>query len=92
MPMSNKFDESHMSQKRLIKGVETIVWLIAGQLAIGLVVGSLFITSFLASPLRPLVYLQIAAAAVLFGGGLILIATVIVRYRSQILVSVRKRR
>ena len=72
------------TQTRIARATETILLLLAGQLAIGMVVLILFAISFLASPLRPLVWAQLAAVAVLILGGVALVGVVVVKYRKEI--------
>ena len=72
------------SQNRLARATETILFLMVGQLMIGLAVLILFATSFLASPLRPLVWAQLAAVVVLILGGVALVGVVVVKYRKEI--------
>lgn len=81
---SSKQPRVEGGKNRLSKAVETMLFLITGQLTIGLLVLVLFAISFLASPLRPLVWAQLAAVAVLVFGGLALVAVVVVKYRSEI--------
>ena len=81
---SSKQQSVKGGENRLSKAVETILFLMTGQLSIGLLVLVLFAISFLASPLRPLVWAQLAAVAVLILGGLALVAVVVVKYRSEI--------
>lgn len=81
---SSKQQSVKGGENRLSKAVETILFLMTGQLSIGLLVLVLFAISFLASPLRPLVWAQLAAVAVLVLGGLALVAVVVVKYRSEI--------
>lgn len=82
--------ETNKNQLRLAKATETIAFLVAGQLGVGLVVLILFAISFLASPLRPLVWAQLAAVGVFILGGLTLVAIVIWKYRGEILSILRR--
>lgn len=87
---SSKQQSVEGGENRLSKAVETILFLITGQLGIGLVVLVLFAISFLASPLRPLVWAQLAAVAVLILGGVALVGVVVVKYRREIAALLRK--
>lgn len=87
---SSKQQSVEGGENRLPKAVETILFLITGQLSIGLVVLVLFAISFLASPLRPLVWAQLAAVAVLILGGVALVGVVVVKYRREIAALLRK--
>ena len=87
---SSKQQSVKGGENRLSKAVETILFLMTGQLSIGLLVLVLFAISFLASPLRPLVWAQLAAVAVLVLGGLALVAVVVVKYRREIALFFRK--
>jgi uncharacterized membrane protein YbhN (UPF0104 family) len=82
--------ESNKNQLRLAKATETIVFLVAGQLGVGLAVLILFAISFLASPLRPLVWAQLAAVGILILGGLTLVAVVVWKYHREILSILRR--
>jgi uncharacterized membrane protein YbhN (UPF0104 family) len=75
---------------RIRKAAEAIVFLLAGQLSVGLVVLILFAISFLASPLRPLAWAQLLAFTVLILGGVALLAVVVVKYRREIVGLLRK--
>ena len=68
-----------------VKAAKAIVFLMAGQLAVGLIVLILFVVSFVSSPLRPLVWAQVAAVAVLIIGGAAIVAVVVVKYRKELL-------
>lgn len=81
---SEKDDTTGDANLRLVKATETILFLVVGQLAIGMVVLILFAISFLASPLRPLVWAQLAAVVVLILGGVALVGVVVVKYRKEI--------
>ncbi len=72
-------------QGRLARAAESILFVMVGQLTVGLIVLILFAISFFASPLRPLVWAQLAAAAVLIIGGVALVAVVVVKYRKELL-------
>jgi uncharacterized protein YneF (UPF0154 family) len=82
--MANNVSKAPANQDRLSKAAETILFLMVGQLAVGAVVGIFFALSFLASPLRPLVWVQLLAGGVLLLGGLFLVTTVVVRYRKEL--------
>lgn len=69
---------------KIRKTAESILLILVGQVSVGLVVLILFAISFLASPLRPLVWAQLAAVAVLILGGVSLVAVVVVKYRKEI--------
>jgi len=69
---------------RIRKASESILFLIVGQLAIGLTTLTLFAVSFFASPLRPLVWAQVLALAVLLIGGIALVTVVVINYRREI--------
>jgi len=69
---------------RLMKAAEAIVFVLVGQLTVGLTVLILFLVSFLSSPLRPLVWAQVAAVAVLVIGGIALVTVVVLKYREEI--------
>lgn len=75
---------------RMRKAAESVLLILAGQLIVGLVVLILFAVSFLASPLRPLVWAQLAAVAVLIFGGLALVALMVGRYREEIFSNLRR--
>lgn len=68
----------------LLKATKAIVFLMVGQLAVGLTVLILFVVSFVSSPLRPLVWAQVAAVAVLIIGGAAIVAVVVVKYRKEL--------
>lgn len=70
---------------RIRKASESILFLMVGQLAIGLTTLMLFALSFFASPLRPLVWAQVLALAVLVIGGIALVAVIFLKYRKEIL-------
>jgi hypothetical protein len=74
---------------RTAKAAEAILLLIVGQLGIGIMSFVLFSVSFIASPLRPLVWAQFAAAAVFILGELLLIVIVVARYKSELLAVFR---
>ncbi len=76
--------------ERMRKAAESILLILGGQLVVGLVVLILFAISFLASPLRPLVWAQLAAVVVLIFGGLVLVVLVVGRYRGEILSILRR--
>jgi len=84
MATDRKKMETILSQERVAKAAEGILFLLAGQVSIGLVVLLLFAFSFLASPLRPLVWAQLAAVVVLVIGGVFLVAVIVVRYRKEL--------
>ena len=69
---------------RFSKAADSILFLMVGQLAVGLAVLILFVVSFVSSPLRPLVWAQIAAVAVLIIGGIALVTVVVIKYRKEI--------
>lgn len=69
---------------RIRKAAESILFLMVGQLAIGLTTLLLFALSFFASPLRPLVWAQVLALAVLLIGGIALVTLVVIKYRKEI--------
>ena len=69
---------------RMRKAAESVLLILAGQLIVGSVVLILFAISFLASPLRPLVWAQLAAVVVLILGGVALVGVVVVKYRKEI--------
>lgn len=75
---------------RMRKAAESVLLILGGQLVVGLVVLILFAISFLASPLRPLVWAQLAAVVVLIFGGLVLVVLVVGRYRGEILRILRR--
>lgn len=68
----------------IAKAAQAMVYLLVGQLTVGLIFLILFLLSFLLSPLRPLVWAQLAAVAVLILGGVALVAVVVVKYRREI--------
>jgi len=68
----------------LLKATKAIVFLMVGQLAVGLTVLILFVVSFVSSPLRPLVWAQVAAVAVLIIGGAAIVAVVVVKCRKEL--------
>ena len=75
---------------KIRKTAESILLILVGQVSVGLVVLILFAISFLASPLRPLVWAQLAAFAALIIGGVALVAVVAFRYRKEIAGLFRK--
>lgn len=79
------------TERRLAKAAETILFLLTGQILVVFSVLLLFGISFIASPLRPLVWAQFAAAAVLILGLLVLVSIVVFRYRKEIAGLLRKR-
>lgn len=84
-----KSNETEISKLR--KVAESMLLLMVGQLGVSLVVLTLFAISFLASPLRPLVWAQLTAGAVLILGLLGLVSIVVFRYRKEIAGLLRKR-
>ena len=69
---------------RLMKAAEAIVFVLVGQLIVGLTVLILFVVSFVSSPLRPLLWAQVAAVAALIIGGIALVTVIVVKYRKEI--------
>lgn len=69
---------------RLSKAADSILFLMVGQLAGGLAVLILFVVSFVSSPLRPLVWAQVAAVSLLIIGGIALVTVIVVKYRKEI--------
>ena len=85
MPTKSQKTEITFEQAaRLTKAAEAIVFVLVGQLTVGLTVLVLFLVSFVASPLRPLVWAQVAAVAVLIIGGISLVTIVVLKYRKEI--------
>ena len=85
--MAKKVEEKAFTFEQaadFVKAAKAIVFLMVGQLAVGLIVLILFVVSFVSSPLRPLVWAQVAAVAVLIIGGIALVAVVVVKYRNEI--------
>lgn len=78
-------DQNQMvDMTRILRASESILFLMAGQLVIGLSVILLFVVSFVASPLRPLVWAQVAAVVVLILGGVALVTVIVVKYRKEL--------
>ena len=85
--MPTKSEKSGITFKQgatIAKAAQAIVYLLVGQITVGLIFLILFLLSFLLSPLRPLVWAQLAAVAVLILGGVALVAVVVVKYRREI--------
>jgi hypothetical protein len=67
----------------------SILVLLTGQLAVGLVAISLFSLSFALSPLNPLIWAQVLAFAVIVVGGFTLVGVVFWRHRRELAVALR---
>ncbi len=67
----------------------SILVLLTGQLAVGLVTISLFSLSFAISPLNPLIWAQVLAFAIIVVGGFTLVGVVFWRHRRELAVALR---